>query len=165
MLYYDRIDLSGGIDPAKSNNSKECIVSYYWFFNHEFKFQNSVCNGCHDLMMLFLNIGDIVIIIVKGLDYHCITHGTSKSGAILLLKLCAGRSWVYIKCMSKKLILKTKCTIIHVRLMNCCNRYQQHKAFEKETSKKLMLVTWHPSRSWDWCIPENEKKRNATNFY
>ena len=26
ILYYDRIDLSKGIDPAKSNNSKECIV-------------------------------------------------------------------------------------------------------------------------------------------
>ena len=26
MLYYDRIDLGEGIDFAKSNNSKECII-------------------------------------------------------------------------------------------------------------------------------------------
>ena len=52
MLYYDRIDISKGIDPTKSNRSKECMICYYWFFNHEFKFQDSVCNGCHDLTIL-----------------------------------------------------------------------------------------------------------------
>lgn len=31
MLYYDRIDLSAGIDPVKSNNSKEYMVYHYWF--------------------------------------------------------------------------------------------------------------------------------------
>ena len=32
MLYYDRNDLSKGIDVAKSNNSKEWIICHYWFF-------------------------------------------------------------------------------------------------------------------------------------
>ena len=41
--------LSEGIDVTESNNSKECIVCYYCFFNHGFKFQDSVYNGCHDL--------------------------------------------------------------------------------------------------------------------
>ena len=44
----------------------------YWYFNHGFKFQKSVCNGCYDLL----------IIIVKGIDYHCIIHNISKSDAI-----------------------------------------------------------------------------------
>ena len=48
MLYYDGIDLSEGIDPAKSNVSKECIVGHCCCFNYGFKFQNSVCNVCHD---------------------------------------------------------------------------------------------------------------------
>ena len=38
MLYYYRIDLSQGIDVAKSNNSKKCIICHYWLFNHGFKF-------------------------------------------------------------------------------------------------------------------------------
>ena len=42
MLYYDRIDISEGIDFAKSNNSKECMICHYWFLNHRFKFQDSV---------------------------------------------------------------------------------------------------------------------------
>ena len=32
MLYYDRIDISEGIDINKTNASKECDISYYWFF-------------------------------------------------------------------------------------------------------------------------------------
>ena len=42
MLYYYRIDLSQGIDPAKNSNSKECIICHYCFFNHGFKIQDSV---------------------------------------------------------------------------------------------------------------------------
>ena len=34
-------------------------------FSHGFKFQDSVCNVCHDLGTLWLNIGDITIITVK----------------------------------------------------------------------------------------------------
>ena len=44
MLYYNRIDLREGIDVAKSNKS------HYWFFTVGLKFQDSICNGCHDLM-------------------------------------------------------------------------------------------------------------------
>ena len=38
MLYYDRIDISEGIDPTKSNKSRECMIHHYWFLNHVFKF-------------------------------------------------------------------------------------------------------------------------------
>ena len=31
MLHYDRIDISKGIDLAKSNNSKECMIWYFCF--------------------------------------------------------------------------------------------------------------------------------------
>ena len=60
MLHYDKIDISEGIDPTKSN-SKECMTCHYWSFNHGVKFQDSVCNGCHDLTIFCLNIS----------YYHC----------------------------------------------------------------------------------------------
>ena len=69
MLYYDRIDISEGIDLAKSNNSKECMICHYWFFNQGFEFRDSVCNGCHDLTMLSVSISDIAIIAIKNVDY------------------------------------------------------------------------------------------------
>ena len=74
MLDYDTNDLSKEINPTKSNNSKDCIACHYWFFNYGFKFQDSVCNGCHDLVMLCLSISDIAIITIEGVDYHCSTH-------------------------------------------------------------------------------------------
>ena len=86
MLYYDRIDISKGIDLAKSNNSKECMICHYWLFNHGFRFQDYVCNCCYDLSMLTINISDIAIITFKNVYYRCIIHNISKSEAINLLK-------------------------------------------------------------------------------
>ena len=83
MLYYDRIYISVGIDLAKSNRSKECMICHYWFFNHRLKFQDSVWN---DLTMLSVNINHIAIITVKNIEYCCIIHKISKSEAINLLK-------------------------------------------------------------------------------
>ena len=84
--YYDKIDKSEGIDPDKSNDSKECVICHYWFLNRGFKFQHYVCNGSQDFTMLCLNISDIAIITVKAVDYRCIIHGISKSEAIRVLK-------------------------------------------------------------------------------
>ena len=70
MLYYNRIDKSEGIDLAKSNESKECMICHYLFFNRGLEFQDSVCNGCHDLTMLCFNISDITIIIAKNVNYR-----------------------------------------------------------------------------------------------
>ena len=84
MLYYDRIDISKGIDLPKSNNSKECIICHYWFFDHGFEFQDYICNGCHNLTLLCLNISGIAIILVKNNDYCCIIHVINKSEALNL---------------------------------------------------------------------------------
>ena len=40
MLYYDRVDISEGIDIIKTSVSKECDVCHYWYFlDKRFKFQ------------------------------------------------------------------------------------------------------------------------------
>ena len=31
-------------------------------------------------------------------------------------------------------------------------------ACKKGITKELMTVAWHPTRWWDWCIPEDDKK-------
>ena len=49
-------------------------------------------------------------------------------------------------------------TIIHVRLLAWRNAFEKRKAFKKEMSKELILVALHPTRWWDWCMSENEKK-------
>ena len=83
MLYYDRIDVSEGIDVNKTSASKECDFCHCWYFlNYSFKFQPNVCNRCHDLLMMYINLGDIDISNIKGSDYRCIISFISKNEVI-----------------------------------------------------------------------------------
>ena len=80
MLYCDRIDVSTGIDVNKTSESKEFDICHYWNFLHKgFKFQPNNCNGCHDLLMMSMNLSDIA-------DYCCIINGISKSEAMNLMQ-------------------------------------------------------------------------------
>ena len=79
MLYFNRIDVSEGIDVNKTSESKECDICHYWYFvDKGFKFQPNVCNGCHDLLMMSMNLSDIAILNIKGSDYCCIISLISK---------------------------------------------------------------------------------------
>ena len=87
MLYYDRIDVSEGIDINKANASKECDVCHSWYFlNFSFKFQPNVCNRCHGLVMMSVNLSDIAILNLKGSAYRCIICLISKNEAINVMQ-------------------------------------------------------------------------------
>ena len=62
------------------------MIFHYWFFDHGFKFQDSLCNGRHDLTMLSVNINDIAITTIKNIDYCCTIHNINKFEAISLLE-------------------------------------------------------------------------------
>ena len=84
MVYYDRIDVSVGIDVNKISVSKEYVCHYWYFLNFSFKFQSNVYNRCHDLLMISVNLSDIAILNMKGSDYLCIISLISKNEAINL---------------------------------------------------------------------------------
>ena len=86
MLYYDRINVSEGIDINKTSRSKVWYLSLLVFLNKGFKFQTYVCNRCHDLLMLSMNLNNIAIFKIKNADYRCIITETRKSEAINLIK-------------------------------------------------------------------------------
>ena len=65
MLYYYRNDLGEIIDPGKTNDSEECMICRYWYFNHGFKYQDSVCNGCHDWLMPVLMLVIMLLFLLK----------------------------------------------------------------------------------------------------
>ena len=47
MLQYQKIDLN------KTSASKECEPCHYWLFKGiGFKFEEHVCNGCHDSLTM-----------------------------------------------------------------------------------------------------------------
>ena len=86
MLYYDRIDVSERIDINKTNDSKECHIFHCWYFlDKRFKFQPHVCNGPHDLLMMSMNLSDITVLKIYGVDCRCIITRISKSEAINLM--------------------------------------------------------------------------------
>ena len=71
MLDFDRIDVSEEIDVNKTSASTECDICHYWYFLN-YKFQPNVCNRCHDLLMMSMNLSNIAILNIKGSDYYCI---------------------------------------------------------------------------------------------
>ena len=62
MLYYDRIDVSEGIDVNKTSASRECDACHYWYFlNYRFTIQPNACNRCHELLIMSINLNNIAI--------------------------------------------------------------------------------------------------------
>ena len=65
ILCYNGIDLSEGIDINKA------ICHYWYFLNKEFNFQPYVCNRCHDLLLISINLSDIAVLNIKSSDSDC----------------------------------------------------------------------------------------------
>ena len=87
MLYYDRTDVSEGIDVNKTNEPNECVICHYWYFlNYSFQSQPNVYVRYHDLLMMSINLSDIAILNIKRSDYRCIISLISKSEAINLMQ-------------------------------------------------------------------------------
>ena len=80
MLQYERIDVSKEIGVDKTSASKECELCHYWFFKDVgFKFEEYVCNKCHDLLTMAYSLKNIAILNAKGATFRCILMGISKN--------------------------------------------------------------------------------------
>ena len=66
MLYFV------GIVVSKEIGATIDFYHYWYFSNYSFKFQPNVCNRCHDLLMMSMNLNGIAILNIKGSDYCCI---------------------------------------------------------------------------------------------
>ena len=80
MLQYEKIDVSEGIDVNKTSASKEYELCHYWFFKDiGFKFEEYVCNKCHDLLTVAYSLKNIAISNARGATFWCILMGISKN--------------------------------------------------------------------------------------
>ena len=80
MLRYQKVDISEGIDVNKTNASKECKLCHFCFFKDiGFKFQEHVCNKCHDLLTTAYSLKDIAMLNAKGNTFRCILMGIKKN--------------------------------------------------------------------------------------
>ena len=80
MLRYQKNNVSEGIDLNKTSASKECELCHYWFFKDiGFKFEEHVCNKCHDLLTMVYSLKNIAKLRAKGAIFRCILMGISKN--------------------------------------------------------------------------------------
>ena len=82
-----RVDMSSSvyivserIDVNKTSATKECGLCHYWFFKDiGFKFEEQVCNKCHDLLTIAYPLKDIAILNVIGATFRYILMTISKN--------------------------------------------------------------------------------------
>ena len=83
MLQYEKINVLEEIDVNKTSASKECELRHYWFFEGiGFKFEEHVCNRCHDLLTIAYSLKNIAILSAKGTTFRCLLMGISKNEAL-----------------------------------------------------------------------------------
>ena len=101
MLYYDliwryiyiyriykiyKIEVPEGIDVYTIRASKVHDICYNWYFiDKDLKFQLGVCKGCHGVLMIPVNLNNIAILNISGVDF-CIVNEIAKSEAVNLLQ-------------------------------------------------------------------------------
>ena len=55
------------------------MLCHYWYFKDvAFKFEQNVCNKCHDVLMTAYELKNIAILNVKGVDFRYILWGISR---------------------------------------------------------------------------------------
>ena len=80
MLRYQKIDVSEQINVNKTSASKECELCHCWFFKDiGFKFEEHVCNKCHDLSTMAYSLKNVAILSAKGATFRFFLMGISKN--------------------------------------------------------------------------------------
>ena len=86
MLQYEQIDISEGIDVDKTNKSKECMLSHYWYFlDKNFSYGLYLCDGCYNITQKPNNFKDIAIVHIKKSAYRIYFLYMSKREANVLI--------------------------------------------------------------------------------
>ena len=83
MLQYQKIDVSEETDLNKTSASKECELCHYWCFKDiEFKFEEHVCNRCHDWLTMVYYLKNIAILSAKGATFRCSLMGINENESL-----------------------------------------------------------------------------------
>ena len=50
------------------------------------------------------------------------------------------------------------------RIIKWYKGYKKREIQKASIKKELIPTAWHPSKWWDWCVPEDEKKETEKIF-
>ena len=94
MLKYEKFDISEGIDVNKTSASKESELCHYWFFKDiEYKFEEHICNRCHDLLTMAYSLKNIAILSAKWTTCRYLMMATSENEALKKLNNSVTYAW------------------------------------------------------------------------
>ena len=86
MLAYERINISDGIDVNRSDESKECTLSHYWYFlDKSFSYGSYLCDGCYNMTQKCNKLKNIAITRIEKSVYRICFLLKSKHEAIKLM--------------------------------------------------------------------------------
>ena len=86
MLQYERTDVN------KTSSPKECELCHYWYFKDVgFKFEEHVCNGCHDLLTMAYSLENVAKLSAKGASFRCILWGIRRNKRYKIKQFCVRR--------------------------------------------------------------------------
>ena len=86
MVSYEKIECSEGIDLNKSKESIKCMICrYYYFKSISFKYHPYVCNGRHEFSMGVMNLSDVFVWNIGGINYSVYASCVSKQEAVNVL--------------------------------------------------------------------------------
>ena len=72
----------------KTSGSKERELCHYWFFKDvAFKFEEHVCNRCHDLLTVTYSLKNIAILSAKRATFRCLLMGISRNEVLRKLNI------------------------------------------------------------------------------
>ena len=72
----------------KTGASKERELCHYWFFKDvAFKFEEHVCNRCHDLLTVTYSLKNIAILSAKRATFRCLLMGISRNEVLRKLNI------------------------------------------------------------------------------
>ena len=61
----------------------EYLYHYWYFLNKRFRFQSSVCNVSHDMLLMAFGINNLGLSNICGVNYRCIVFGRKDEAIIL----------------------------------------------------------------------------------
>ena len=82
MLNFARIDVFEGVAVNNASVQKSVLLATVG------NFQLDVCNGCYDVLVMFMILNNTAISNIRGIDYRCIINEINKSEAVNLLQKC-----------------------------------------------------------------------------
>ena len=98
MLQYEKNDVSEGIDVNKTSSSEECELCQYSYFKYvRFKFEEHVCNRCHESLTMDYLLENIAILSAKGATFRCILSGIGRNEGLRRLNNSVSKIWVSYK--------------------------------------------------------------------